>query len=73
MPGGKPTSLMYSQILRAERGVVSADLITIALPVARAGPIFHENMAAGKFQGMIWPQTPMGSYLEYALTPGMAL
>ena len=31
------------------------------VPVARAGPSFQAAMSSGKFHGMIWPTTPMGS------------
>jgi hypothetical protein len=30
-------------------------------PVARAGPSFQAAMRSGKFHGMIWPTTPIGS------------
>ena len=30
-------------------------------PAASAGPSFHAAISSGKFQGMIWPQTPTGS------------
>lgn len=36
------------------------------LPVARAGPNFQACMRSGKFQGIIWPHTPMGSWRVYA-------
>jgi len=54
-----------SPILRAERGVYSAGLITIVHPAARAGATFQANMRAGKFHGTIWAQTPTGSFLTY--------
>ena len=37
----------------------------VDLPVARAGPSFQACMSNGKFQGMICPQTPIGSCLVY--------
>lgn len=57
-PGGKPASLIRLAKTSADRGVCSADFMTMVLPVASAGPIFQESMRSGKFQGMIWPQTP---------------
>ena len=45
-----------------EAGVCSAGLSTMALPAARAGAIFHTAIRIGKFQGMIWPTTPRGSW-----------
>jgi hypothetical protein len=35
-------------------------LITQALPQTTAGNSFHDEMAIGKFHGVIMPQTPMG-------------
>jgi hypothetical protein len=51
--GGKPASLTKVAAIRAERGVCSADLRTTQLPVAIAGPIFHDHIRRGKFQGII--------------------
>src|SRR5262249_43062413 len=48
-PGGTPASLRREPIRIAERGVNSEGLITTALPVASAGPIFHANIKSGKF------------------------
>ncbi len=33
----------------------------MVLPVARAGPTFHDVMATGKFHGTMAPTTPSGS------------
>jgi hypothetical protein len=41
--------------------VSSAGLRTTLLPAARAGPIFHAAICAGKFQGITAPTTPTGS------------
>jgi hypothetical protein len=41
-------------------GVVSAGFNTTVFPHEIAGAIFHAAMSNGKFQGMIWPQTPIG-------------
>ncbi len=59
---------MISAKRRAVSGVVSAGLRMHVLPQARAGASFHAAMSKGKFQGMIWPQTPMG----LTLCPGNA-
>ena len=55
--------MISSPILRAVKGVCSAGFITTVHPVARAGPSFQAYMRAGKFQGMIYAQTPTGSSL----------
>ena len=34
---------------------------TMFFPQASVGPTFQENISSGKFQGMIWPATPVGS------------
>jgi hypothetical protein len=41
-------------------------LSTTALPAASAGASFHVAIRIGKFQGMIWPTTPSGSWKWYA-------
>ena len=43
-------------------GVCSAGLSTTQLPAASAGASFHTAISSGKFQGMIWPTTPSGSW-----------
>jgi hypothetical protein len=53
---------MSSATTRMDAGVCSAGFRTMALPAARAGQIFHAAMRIGKFQGMIWPTTPSGSW-----------
>ena len=45
----------------SDSGVVDEGLITSVLPAASAGAIFQAPISSGKFQGMIWPTTPMGS------------
>lgn len=42
-------------------GVSLGGLTTTEQPAANAGAIFLVIMAAGKFHGVIMPQTPMGS------------
>jgi hypothetical protein len=60
-PSGKPASTINSPIRSAVSGVCSAGFNTIVFPVASAGPSFHACISMGKFQGMICPQTPIGS------------
>ena len=55
-------SLMSSISTRIEDGVCSAGLRTTALPAASAGASFQTAIRMGKFQGMIWPTTPSGSW-----------
>jgi hypothetical protein len=42
-------------------GVNSAGFSTTVLPAAIAGAIFQASISSGKFQGMIWPTTPIAS------------
>ena len=60
-PSGTPASAISRASKRADNGVCSAGLSTTQLPVARAGPSFQAAIRRGKFHGMIWPTTPMGS------------
>ena len=48
-------------------GVCSAGFSTTQLPAARAGATFQAAISSGKFQGMIWPTTPSGSWKWYAM------
>ena len=43
-----------------DSGVSGAGLITTVLPMMRAGIIFHDGIAIGKFQGVMRPATPTG-------------
>ena len=44
--------------------------MTTPLPASRAGKIFHEGMATGKFQGVIIPTTPTGwRVVQHSLSP----
>jgi hypothetical protein len=61
-PGGNPASAISLAVNSAVRGVNSLGLSTTVFPHASAGPNFHASMRRGKFQGMIWPTTPMGSW-----------
>lgn len=62
-PGGKPASLNNWANLKAERGVYSAGFKTTVQPVHKAGANFQTAINKGKFQGIINPQTPTGSFL----------
>ena len=61
-PLGKPACWQISANNRAVREVNSAGFSTTVFPIARAGAIFQESMSKGKFQGMIWPMTPISLY-----------
>ena len=54
-------------------GVISAGLITAVLPVARAGPIFHDAISIGKFHGVIKPTTPSGSWKVMSTPPATGM
>ena len=56
--------LQISAKASAVSGVNSAGFRTTVFPVASAGAIFHASISKGKFQGMIWPTTPQGTYQE---------
>ena len=60
-PGGRrsPTTSMNTMM---PMGVCSAGFSTTQLPAAMAGASFHAAISSGKFQGMIWPTTPSGSW-----------
>ena len=45
---------------KAVKDVNSAGFKTTVFPAAIAGAIFHANISKGKFQGIIWPTTPIG-------------
>ena len=61
-PGGSSASSQISASSSAVSGVVSAGLSTAVLPQASAGASFQAAISSGKFQGTIWPQTPIGRY-----------
>ena len=68
-PSGIPAARANSANRRAVSGVISAGLTTMVLPVAKAGPIFHEAMAMGKFHGMMAATTPSGSWKVMSTPP----
>ena len=60
-PSGIPASAASSATRSAVSGVCSAGFSTVVHPVASTGESFQIAISSGKFQGMIWPQTPTGS------------
>ena len=62
-PAGMPARSPSSARARAEKGVAVAGLTTMVQPAARAGPALRVIMAAGKFQGVMAAQTPIGSLM----------
>ncbi|MNE76071.1 hypothetical protein D3C80_1722840 [compost metagenome] len=60
-PLGKPASSQICASCRASSGVISAGLITTALPAARAGATFCASLAIGEFHGVMAATTPIGS------------
>jgi len=59
-PVGSPASAKIPAQSDADRGVNSAGLRTTVLPVASAGPSFHDSSMNGVFHGVMRPATPMG-------------
>ena len=54
-------------------GVSSEGLITTVLPHANAGPIFHAAVRIGKFQGVMTPTTPSGSWKVIVTPPATGM
>ena len=71
-PSGKPASFISSASINGTDGSLSDGFRTIALPAARAGPIFHIGIIAGKLNGVIPATTPNGWRKEYISMPGPA-
>src|ERR1700737_5503306 len=65
-PGGRTSAVRPARI-RSVKGVLDAGLMTVQLPAASAGAIFHAAISNGKFHGIIWPTTPSGSLKWYAI------
>lgn len=59
-PFGSPASSKIPAHSDADSGVNSAGLSTTVLPVARAGPSFHDSSMKGVFHGVMSPATPIG-------------
>jgi len=60
-PGGRRSPIISIRTMIAI-GVCSAGFSTMQLPAASAGASFQAAISSGKFQGMIWPTTPSGSW-----------
>ena len=71
-PLGSPASTSARTRLKVDSGVSCAGLMTQVLPQTTAGSSFHEEIAMGKFQGVIMPQTPMGSRTAIANLLGIS-
>ena len=61
-PAGTPAACMISAQMMAENGASSEGLSTMVQPVARAGTTLQAIWLIGQFQGVMRPQTPMGSF-----------
>lgn len=61
--GGKPAATASLVNARQVNGVSRGGLMTTVQPAAKAGAIFLVIIAAGKFQGVMIPQTPTGSLM----------
>ena len=59
-PSGRPASSKMPGQSDADSGVNSAGFSTTVLPVARAGPSFHDSSMNGVFHGVMSPATPIG-------------
>ena len=66
-PLGTPARCANSTNAVAENGVEPAGFITTGQPAAKAGAIFLVIIAAGKFQGVIIPHTPIGCFIDIIL------
>ncbi len=60
-PGGTPAASRISAKIWPEKGAISEGLRTIVQPVASAGATLQAIWLAGQFQGVMKPQTPIGS------------
>ena len=61
-PSGIPLWTRISPSLSADKGVYSAGFKIAVQPVAKTGAIFKMAIRNGKFQGIINPQTPIGTF-----------
>ena len=69
-PAGRPASTASWAIRIAVNDDCSAGLRTTELPVASAGPSFHDAIISGKFHGTTAPITPSGSRTTIATADG---
>jgi hypothetical protein len=70
-PPGSPASARMRTRAAAFREASVAGFMTTALPQMRAGAIFHDGIASGKFHGVIRATTPKGSRVELTWMPGL--
>ena len=61
-PGGKPAISAITASAMAENGVWLAGRMTPVQPTAQPAPALRVIIAAGKFQGVIAANTPIGSF-----------
>ena len=61
-PFGTPAACITSAQMMAENGASSDGFSTMVQPVARAGTTLQAIWLIGQFQGVIRPQTPIGSF-----------
>lgn len=69
--GDNPASIANFVRARQLWGVSFGGLITTAHPAASAGATFRVIMAAGKFQGVMMPQTPIGCFKVITVVCGL--
>ena len=62
VPSGIPLWTRISPSFNADKGVYSAGFKIAVQPVASTGAILKMAIRNGKFQGIIYPQTPTGTY-----------
>ena len=65
VPSGIPLSTKIYPNFKADNGVYSAGLRIAVQPVANTGAILNIAIKNGKFQGIIYPQTPTGTNYVY--------
>jgi hypothetical protein len=65
-PRGMPASSRILTKLNADSGVSVAGLKTTVFPQTRAGTIFQDGIAIGKFHGVMTAQTPIGCRSDIA-------
>src|SRR3712207_1975530 len=70
-PSGSPASARMRTRAAAFKAAFVAGLMTMVLPQIRAGAIFHDGIASGKFHGVIRATTPRGSRTELRWMPGL--
>ena len=68
-----PAALAASAMISAVSGVDVAGFRTMLFPMMIARPIFQKAMLAGKFQGTMPTQTPMGSLRIHSLAGAKTL